>query len=604
MFKRIAATRREWGLFGLRWVFPVALVVFGFVVSGSENQQYLVPIVLLAAAFILSNLAIALLQVLEYWAVYVTILVIILDTGLAGYAIYLTDIRLAWIGLIPLGVLGLYFDWLPGVIAGTVAAAALVIMQLFFVENSLLNVATLILLLTAFPAVGPLAALIGYSDSQPVSTPRKPRPARRSKTEEKQASSARDTEYVDIMYEMVEVLSASKLDPNRVLDTAVNFGLEGLARVGVAPPLFGAALLYAADSPDGLGDDPVLAVVRASDTLRPGDTEVVIPGKAGAVAETLARNSIVVVDNPARDEEISRFESFRTCKTVLSLPLATGKDTYGILLIGGWKVERFDEKQVDLMRAVANQAAASLHNAMLYGALREQRDRIVEVEKSARAQLAADLHDGPTQAVSAITMRLNFIRRIIEKDPPEAMNELYQIEDLARRTAKEIRAMLFQLRPKSLERGLAAGLEQLARQMKETYNQDVVVQVVDGCDSILDSHTSATLFSIVTELVNNARKHAEADVINVRMEPIGEMLRLQISDQGKGFDVEKALAEAREREGHLGLINLFERAALVEGILDINSAPGKGTQTTINIPLEVLRLRKTEESERARQGAL
>jgi signal transduction histidine kinase len=214
------------------------------------------------------------------------------------------------------------------------------------------------------------------------------------------------------------------------------------------------------------------------------------------------------------------------------------------------------------------------------------------------AQLASDLHDGPTQGVAAITMRLNYVRKLIERKPESAMEELFAIEDMARRTTKEIRHMLFELRPKALDNGLAPGLEQLGVKMRETYELNVQVHMDPGLDSILDSQSMQTLFSIAQETVNNARKHAESTLITVKVDVIEDMLILEIADNGKGFDVAKALADARHREGHLGLVNLQERAALIEGELRIESAPGRGTRTTVVVPLDVVRIRREEEMNR------
>jgi signal transduction histidine kinase len=124
------------------------------------------------------------------------------------------------------------------------------------------------------------------------------------------------------------------------------------------------------------------------------------------------------------------------------------------------------------------------------------------------------------------------------------------------------------------------------------------VNIENNCDQLLDSHTTQTLFSIVTETLNNARKHAKASLIQIHMGIRQDTLVLGIKDDGVGFDVEQALLEAREREGHLGLINLYERATLIEGTLKIDSEPGSGTLTSVAIPVKVLRARKEEEAVR------
>jgi signal transduction histidine kinase len=401
------------------------------------------------------------------------------------------------------------------------------------------------------------------------------------------------------VYELTDVLSASKLDPKRVLRAAVSFGLEGLERVGVPSPLYGAVLLFA-NAEEGV--DPVLRIAQASMSVAPADALAVIPGVEGLIADALQAAEPLVSHAPDVDAELRRFESFGSCSTVVCLPLRSGNESYGVMLVGSPHDNAFGEMHLEMIRAVANQAASSLNNARLYGSLLEQRDRLVEVEKATRAQLAGELHDGPTQGVAAITMRLNYIRKLIEKKPERAVQELYQVEDVARRTTKEIRHMLFELRPKALEQGLKAGLEQLADKTKDTYDQNVELLVDDRADHLLDEQTTQTLFSIAVETVNNARKHAKADQIVIQLDVQQDMLVMKISDDGIGFDVEQALDDAAHREGHLGLLNLQERARLIEGILRIESAPGEGTCTTVAVPLEVVQHRKEEDRRRRLEG--
>lgn len=589
MLKRMPVTSREWALFGLRWVIPAALI---FAVL--PTQRLWPPVIPASTAIVVilaavTNLLLALLLLGDYWARFVVALAVMIDAALVCAGVYVTASPLLWLGLVPVLMAGFYFDWRFSLATGAVVAIGALTLELAALRWDLANLPLAILSAAVLVIIGPIVSLANHTNGVGIVM----KTGRRNERTEQPLKAA--TEYMRVVYEMAEVLSASRLDPKRVLEAAVEFGPEGLQRVGVRPPLFSAILLFA-ESDDDLGT--MLRVARASSSVTPSDHRVIVPGIGGVIAKALTSAAPALTNSPAADPELREFESFRTCQTVLCLPLGVGQDSYGVMLVGSQEPYAFKETHVELMRAVANQAAASLHSARLYVALREQRDRIIEVEKTAREQLASSLHDGPTQGLAAITMRLNYIRRLIEKQPEQAVSELYQVEDMARRTTKEIRHMLFELRPKALERGFEAGLQQLAAKMKETYEQDVQVVVEGGCDRLLDAQTAQTLFSIVTECVNNSRKHAAASLIRVWMGIRQDLLVLEVSDNGRGFDVQKALAEAREREGHLGLINLQDRAALVEGTLTIESEIGKGTRTTVTIPLEVLRLRSAEESRR------
>jgi signal transduction histidine kinase len=216
----------------------------------------------------------------------------------------------------------------------------------------------------------------------------------------------------------------------------------------------------------------------------------------------------------------------------------------------------------------------------------DERDRMIEVQEEARNKLARDLHGGPTQSVAAIAMRVNLTRRMLESDPKAVGEELGRIEELARRTSKEIRHMLFTLRPLVLEsQGLVAALQAMSEKTKETFSQNVLIEIDGNVVKDMEVGKQGVIFFIVEEAVNNARKHAQADHIWVRLRALAEEITLlEIQDDGVGFDVE-AVNRAYDKRGSLGMINLRERAELVNGLLNVQSAPGKGTKVQVYIPL-------------------
>jgi signal transduction histidine kinase len=187
-----------------------------------------------------------------------------------------------------------------------------------------------------------------------------------------------------------------------------------------------------------------------------------------------------------------------------------------------------------------------------------------------------------------MAMRLNITKRILAKDVNAAGEEIVKLEELAQRTTKEIRHMLFTLRPLILEsQGLTAALQAMADKMQETFNQKVTISVDERVTSQLEMGKQGVIFYIIEEAVNNARKHAAAETIAVRLHQmdIGIAL-LEIVDNGVGFDV-KAMAQSYDKRANssLGMVNLRERAELVNGVLQIESAPGQGTKVQVYIPL-------------------
>jgi signal transduction histidine kinase len=246
----------------------------------------------------------------------------------------------------------------------------------------------------------------------------------------------------------------------------------------------------------------------------------------------------------------------------------------------------FSRERTDLLDMIGRQAVIAVQNAKLYQDLLEEKERMLEVHEEARKKLARDLHDGPTQSVAAMAMRINLTRRMFDRDEESALDELVRIEDLAHRTTKEIRHMLFTLRPLILEsQGLKAALQAMSEKMRETYAQNVVIEIDEKVIEDLEMGKQGVIFYIVEEAVNNARKHAGAPNIWIRLQKLENgMSLLEVQDDGVGFDVE-AMNKTYDKRGSLGMINLRERSELVNGLLNVQSRPGKGTLVQVYVPL-------------------
>ncbi|MCJ7513185.1 MAG: GAF domain-containing sensor histidine kinase [Anaerolineales bacterium] len=319
----------------------------------------------------------------------------------------------------------------------------------------------------------------------------------------------------------------------------------------------------------------------------PADMRVRLPGRDGLLGQALQRGTLQAAVDPAHDPEIKRFAAVQVCQAAVCVPLIVGMEAYGALLFAHPVPGYFNEERLELLEAVSQQAVTALQNSRLYRELEVEKERIAESQEEARKKLARDLHDGPTQSVGAIAMRVNFARRLIERNPMAAADELFKIEELARRTSKEIRQMLFTLRPLVLEtEGLVPALQYLANQMKETHDQQVIIEASPEAVEELEVGKQGVLFFIAEEALNNARKHARADHVWVRMQRDGDLLHLEVADDGVGFDVRSVEADY-ERRGSLGMLNLRERTELVSGVLHIDSGQGQGTRIHVVVPLTI-----------------
>jgi signal transduction histidine kinase len=315
------------------------------------------------------------------------------------------------------------------------------------------------------------------------------------------------------------------------------------------------------------------------------DMRVELYGNRGVIGEALAAGHLITSDDPAHDAELQFFAALHPCQSAVIIPLVVGLEAYGLLLFAHPNPGYFDGERLELLEAIAQQAMFALQNAKLYRDLEEEKEHLGEAEEEARQKLARDLHDGPTQSISAIAMRVNFARRLMERDPKAAADELYKIEELARRTTKEIRQMLFTLRPLVLEsEGLVPALRHLANKVHETHGQEVIVEAQPGVADDLEVGKQGVVFYIAEEAITNARKHAQADHIWVRLKRKGDLLTLEVQDDGVGFDVAEVTANYEQR-GSLGMLNLHERTELVNGVLRLDSAKGRGTRVAVTIPM-------------------
>jgi len=376
-------------------------------------------------------------------------------------------------------------------------------------------------------------------------------------------------------YEVTSTLS-STLDSEKVLNAVQDVGT--LIAKDSHTHMVSAALLFQAGK-------SVLKPVSTRGLTR-NDEQVTVPGKEGVLGLALKQADPVFAGNANRDPELQYFAGFQTCKSVLAIPLRAGFDYYGVLVFGSSQPNAFSEDSVELLKAIGTQATIALQNAVLYHDILEEKERIVEVEEDARKKLARDLHDGPTQSIAAIAMRISYIRRLVGEKLKEPYEELGKVEELARRTTREIRHMLFTLRPLILEtQGLTAALEQLAEKMQDTHNQSVIIEAQPGAERWLDSNAQGVVFYIIEEAVNNARKHAQAEHIWVRLYQRDTFLMIEIEDNGVGFN-QAAVTNNYESRGSLGMVNMRERTEMVEGRLHIASTEGKGTKISVLVELK------------------
>jgi signal transduction histidine kinase len=308
-------------------------------------------------------------------------------------------------------------------------------------------------------------------------------------------------------------------------------------------------------------------------------------GIAGWVA---TRGEPALVNEVAVDDRFSRDADVRTgflTKSVICVPLQIKDRTIGVLeALNKTSSEGFTDDDLRLLATLAAQASIAIENARLYRSLREERDKIVRIQEEARRALARDLHDTTLQRLSSISMAVDHVRQLLEHEPGAASEELDRVQQLVTQASREARVLLFELRPIALEtHGLGGALRTYVDQL-QTGNAPYFHFEDGGFNERLPTDVEGTAFVVVQEAINNARKHAAADNIWIRLTPGEDDLRITVEDDGQGFDP-SAVQENANREAHLGLLSMQERAELIGADLEIRSAPGQGGRIALRIPL-------------------
>jgi signal transduction histidine kinase len=560
----------DWFAASLRWIVLVGLVIALYL----QNQISAVPFWPLTFIFIW-NTIMSLLAVFSVRAqLYHRQVVLAMDLLLAALFFWLQSElggTVNWVGLIPILTGAVYFE----------AAGAFVVAILFALWQYIVGSEFFSNIVLPSPQIGItlLIGLLGGIGGRYVM--RRLRTSRQTKLDVEERRRRMESERLRAIYELSSTLTAT-LSYRRVLDSALD-------------------LAYNALNPNPDPEEPeaeerlVSAVFLFRDhQLRIGsarrftnaDLRINLQGEEGILKKLLDGGDAILTTDIGYDPELGRIVALRSCSSAYCFPLRSGFNVYGAMLFAHPDPNYFNKDRCGLLDIIGRQAVIAVQNARLYQDLVEEKERMIEVQEEARKKLARDLHDGPTQSVAAMAMRINLARRIMAKDTKEATKELVKIEELAHRTTKEIRHMLFTLRPLILEsQGLNAALQAMAEKMRETFSQNVIINVDDVILNDMEMGKQGVIFYIIEEATNNARKHANAPHIWVRLRPFEkEVALLEIEDDGLGFDV-AAVNKSYDKRGSLGMVNLRERTELVNGLLNIDSAPGNGTRVQVYIPL-------------------
>jgi signal transduction histidine kinase len=316
-----------------------------------------------------------------------------------------------------------------------------------------------------------------------------------------------------------------------------------------------------------------------------------MPADRGIAGWVVSHGVPQIVNDVEQDsrwyDAISRETEF-TNHSLACVPIRVRDRIIGaIQLLNKRNGQHFTEQDVQLLTTLAAHAGIAIENARLYRELKEERDHLLAKETQVRNSIARDLHDGPTQRLSAVLMNIEFIKKLLTAMPERVPDELDTLSDLVGRAITDLRTFLFELRPLGLDtQGLLPTMQRYVARWHDPSGNDTRLRLqAPATVPRLSIETEAAVFIIIQEAINNARKHAQTPEIVVYLYVEESYLVASVRDRGKGFNVEAIEATSDER-GSLGLTSMKERARLINADLRIRSERGKGTMVELRVPLQ------------------
>ncbi|MFQ5344185.1 MAG: GAF domain-containing protein [Anaerolineae bacterium] len=391
--------------------------------------------------------------------------------------------------------------------------------------------------------------------------------ARLEQRDQELAAMKRDLQRLNTLLSLVEAMS-SELDLSPLLQKMVISAVE---------------LLGAEQGAIGLVDEERNAIRhRALHNLPEALFDIDFAEGVGISGQAYALKRPVIVRDYGNQVQIPIDDGgMRQIKAALSVPIWWHGRLIGVFSIGTSAGNRvFDGYDVDVLSLFAKHAAIAIEKARLYA----EADRLAHLEE--RNRIARELHDSVTQSLFTIVLMADAVRNFLrtgQEDPAPTAELLYQT---ARDALTEMRALIYELRPAALEgEGLITALRKLASAVQTRH--ELPVEVRQQGVRRLSQEQEEALFRIAQEALYNVIKHAQAGRAVIELRLTEKEAQLTVTDDGVGFNPRVPMASLSRQTARtgLGLTTMSERAEQLNGCLNVRSAPDRGTQVRVRVPL-------------------
>ncbi|KXK24080.1 MAG: putative two-component sensor histidine kinase [Chloroflexi bacterium OLB15] len=213
--------------------------------------------------------------------------------------------------------------------------------------------------------------------------------------------------------------------------------------------------------------------------------------------------------------------------------------------------------------------------------------RIITAQEEERQRLARQMHDGPAQSLTNFILQTEICQRLFDRNPQRAAEELDNLKNVASVTFQKVRDFIFDLRPMMLDDlGVIPTVRRYVDSFKEKNDIEVRLDIT-GEERRLQTHREVMIFRSIQELMGQARDYASASEIEIKLDMSGSPIRIQVEDNGRGFDAEEAFTSTDEhvQDPRIQVLTtLRERFELVGGKASIVSKEAEGTSVRMELP--------------------
>lgn len=285
-------------------------------------------------------------------------------------------------------------------------------------------------------------------------------------------------------------------------------------------------------------------------------------------------------------------ESFREgMKNMVAVPLLSKGKLMAIITVFSKENREMSKEAIGLLTILAGQAGIAIENANLYESTRQKQQlveqllgKLIQAQEEERKRIAAELHDTIAQSLVGILTKVQTCQALMKKDPTQVSEKLEELKNVVGDNVKEVRQIIFNLRPSSLDDlGLVPSLENYIKRFEKENNIHVEFRV-NNREKRLPTTIETAVFRIIQEALTNVKKHSNANKTLVRLTFEPKVLSLRIADNGDGFQWEEVTEKFLKGYSH-GIQGMKERVSILGGTFKINTEKGKGCVVNAQIPL-------------------